>query len=455
MKTGGKGMGFFTLGVVGLVAWSIQSPWGWAADDSWEPVNQRKIVLFKHSCKLDTEGREDLIHEAGGEPVMELRLINGMLGRISSEAAARLQGHPQIEEVIDDGLVRPIVPLPGAKKLFRPMKLDEDSEIDWGVARIEAPEAWKISQGQGAAVCIIDSGIDRGHPDLAGVYQGGMDFTGSGDLEDELGHGTHVSGIIAARVNGRGVAGVAPRARLFHAKVFSAEGGAPDSAVISGIEYCMGTGARVINMSLGSPDDNEALYQAVRQAARAGIILVAASGNDGKDEMDYPAAYDEVIAVGASDGYDSVADFSNTGEGLDLIAPGAEIFSTVPGGGYERYSGTSMSAPMVSAVAALILNVNPSLAAGQVRRILLESAENLGYDAGAQGAGLVNARAAMEAASSGFSLVSQSRSTPVLSGMRTWAAALSGIVGDATPINAGIEKPALRSMALGFRLFGN
>ena len=177
---------------------------------------------------------------------------------------------------------------------------------------------------------------------------------------DDNGHGTHVAGIIAGQGKDGGVFGVAPQVTIIPVKVLNADGSGNLSDVVSGIYWAMTHGARVINMSLGAPTSAAALEQAVHKAYQAGVVIVAASGNDGENAsrsggastVDYPGAYPWVIAVAASDRSDHIAPFSSFGPAVDITAPGDGILSTVPNG-YEKMSGTSMASPHIAGVAAL------------------------------------------------------------------------------------------------------
>lgn len=230
--------------------------------------------------------------------------------------------------------------------------------IDWGVKMIQAPPAWKETKGEGVKVAILDTGVDYRHPDLAPNIKQGMNFTSpdSQNFMDGNGHGTHVAGIIAGCDNGMGVVGVAPMAELYPIKVLGDDGAGSFQTIVKGIEYAIQLGVDIISMSLGSEvDPGPQLHQAIQKAHRAGIVIVAASGNE-SSRCDWPARYDEVIAVGAIDRRKHKAYFSNTGPELDVTAPGVNILSTYLNGTYARLSGTSMATPVVSGAIALILS---------------------------------------------------------------------------------------------------
>ncbi len=233
--------------------------------------------------------------------------------------------------------------------------------IHWNIRRLKAPQAWAKTQGSGVLVAIIDTGVDCAHPDLKCNLADGANMTNSSTPPiDDNGHGTHVAGIIAGQGKDGGVFGVAPQVTIIPVKVLNADGSGNLSDVVSGIYWAMTHGARVINMSLGAPTSAAALEQAVHKAYQAGVVIVAASGNDGENAsrsggastVDYPGAYPWVIAVAASDRSDHIAPFSSFGPAVDITAPGDGILSTVPNG-YEKMSGTSMASPHIAGVAAL------------------------------------------------------------------------------------------------------
>jgi subtilisin len=233
-----------------------------------------------------------------------------------------------------------------------------DAEVPWGVARVNAPAAWSRGQGQGVRVAVIDTGVDCTHPDLQCDFASGMNILAPGtDPMDDNEHGTHVSGTIAARQDGKGVVGVAPKATIIPVKVLDKDGAGSLSDIVKGINWATKAGVDVINMSLGGDTGSPALQRAVNKALAAGVVIVAAAGNSGPgpDTVGFPGGYPGVIAVAASDNTDAVAKFSSRGAAVAVIAPGVDINSTIPGGGYAKFSGTSMASPHVAGLAALAI----------------------------------------------------------------------------------------------------
>lgn len=305
----------------------------------------------------------------------------------------------------------------------------------WNLRQIEAPAAWKVVTGTAKLIiAVVDSGLQLDHPDLIaqrwinvaeipGNYadddgNGKVDdvngwhfyhnYTSSGympaenaDVRDDYGHGTHVAGIAAAAANnGVGITGLAPGARVMPIKVLDQYGNGWYSDIALGITYAADNGARVINLSLGGTEDSQTLRAAVDYARDRGALVVAATGNTGGAVL-YPAAYDPVLAVAATDQADHVAYFSNRGPQVDIAAPGVDIYSTWPWvTGYFTKSGTSMATPHVSGLAALVWTIQPDASAAVVIRSITATAcdvEANGWDE-TTGWGRIDAGAAVQAA---------------------------------------------------------
>jgi thermitase len=234
---------------------------------------------------------------------------------------------------------------------------DPEWGLQYGLVNIRAPQGWDITTGSATVtIAIVDTGVSLSHPDLAGKIVGGYDFVNDDNVaDDDHGHGTHVAGIAAAMSNnGNGIAGVSWGARIMPVKVLNLAGGGSYADVAAGITFAVDSGAQVINLSLGGEFPSVFLQDAVDYASSRGAVVVAASGNTGTDNVLYPAAYGNVIAVSAVDNLNNRAAFSNYGPAIDLAAPGVTIYSTSPGGTYTYRSGTSMAAPFVSGLAAIL-----------------------------------------------------------------------------------------------------
>jgi len=249
-------------------------------------------------------------------------------------------------------------------------------------ADIDAPEAWDVITGStGILIAVVDTGVDYTHPDLSdGRVRTDIDrdfVNNDNAARDDQGHGTHVAGIIAAAANGSGTVGILWQASILPVKVLSAQGSGSADQVAQGIQYAADQGARVINLSLGAPLCSQTIADAVNYAFEKGVVIVAAAGNDG-GAVGYPAKHERVVAVAATDSKDRRATFSNRGPEVDVAAPGVAILSTVPNGGYESFSGTSMASPHVAGVAGLILAQTGTLTHAQVMAVLRHSADDLG-----------------------------------------------------------------------------
>jgi major intracellular serine protease len=239
--------------------------------------------------------------------------------------------------------------------------------------------------GKGVVVAVIDTGCDTNHPDLKDRIIGGYNFTEEygGDIsifEDTNGHGTHVAGIIAGSINGKGIVGVAPDAKLLILKVLDQFGSGSINSLVEAIHYAVdwrgpaGERVKIISLSLGSKNPSSDLYDAVKRAVAHDISVVAASGNDGDgnietNEYRYPGAYKEVIEVGAINKLNEIAYFSNTNESVDLYAPGVKINSAYLKNGYAVLSGTSMATPHVAGAIALLIEEYEGLFRRELKEI--------------------------------------------------------------------------------------
>lgn len=339
------------------------------------------IVMFKERQDLD------LVRELGGQAKIVYRFQPAVAAVIPVKAIDALRGHLAVEYVVPDLPIELVV-----------------QTLPWGIERIGAVAVhFAGNKGTGINVAVLDTGIDKDHPDLQYVY--GYDFSGGNDAdpEDFDGHGTHVAGIIAALDNDIGVIGVAPEADLYILKIFTDGGKGSYSDAVEALEWCIGTYSdgiegneiQVISMSWGSKKQygDPGIESWINQAYDLGILLIGAAGNEGNvggggDNVIYPARYENVIAVAATDGTDTRALWSSTGPAIELAAPGVSIYSTYKGGGYITMSGTSMACPHVSGTAALVLasTLDPNYDLdndgvwdnNEVRKKLQDTADDLG-----------------------------------------------------------------------------
>ena len=351
---------------------------------------QHVPVIIGFKANADAE----LIKSNGGEVKYIYRYIPAIAAFIPKNALYGLERNPEVAYIEQDFKVYAIGHGHG-----KPVSSQPNQTIPWGVEKIGAPIVWNMGyMGVNVKVAILDTGIDTEHPDLHVV--GGVTFVhGTKTYNDDNGHGTHVAGIVAALNNTIGVVGVAPEASLYAVKVLNRKGIGFVSDVIAGIEWSIDNHMQIISMSFGSTSDSTSLHDECDVAYEAGIVLVAAAGNNGPDNdtITYPAKYSSVIAVGATDKDDMVASWSSRGQELELTAPGVDIYSTYKDGTYETLSGTSMACPHVTGTVALILSKNSTLTPDNIRNILQNSAVDLGASGldSAYGYGRVNATAAV------------------------------------------------------------
>lgn len=321
-------------------------------------------------------------------------------GRFSENAVEALENNPNVRYVEPNGLMWAL-----------------EQETPYGIEQVDADLAIDDGEtGEGVSVAIIDTGIDAQHETLeANLGEGyatedaacttdcgGGPFGGGNDIDDCLeewdddnDHGTHVAGTAGAADDGVGVLGVAPDATLHAVKVLQCDGGGTYDDIAAGIQWSADRGHDVQNMSLGG-DESEVVADAVAYADEQGVVMVAAAGNDGPctDCVGYPAAYDEVIAVSATDEDDGLADFSSTGPEVDLAAPGVDVLSAIPRDDYDEFSGTSMSSPHVAGAAATLIAAGSDPA--DVRGELIAAVDDVGLDDNEQGAGRLNVADALD-----------------------------------------------------------
>lgn len=248
--------------------------------------------------------------------------------------------------------------------------------FQYALAKLRLPEAQAISTGEKVRVAVIDSGIDAGHPELAGSIEATFDALDS--KEAAHAHGTSIAGVIAAHGT---LKGAAPAAKLLAIRAFGeAKSGASSTTfvVLKGLDYAAANGAQIINMSFAGPRDR-LVERGLAAAAARNIVLVAAVGNAGpKSAPLFPGADSHVIGVTATDAADQIFAKANQGAYVAVAAPGVDILAPLPGGKYGVSSGTSLSTAYVSGLAALMLSRNPALTADEVRQALVQSARDLG-----------------------------------------------------------------------------
>ncbi|MGH7594430.1 MAG: S8 family serine peptidase [Gemmatimonadales bacterium] len=308
-------------------------------------------------------------------------IASALFATIADSDVARVLADSNVGIIVPDQLGQPA----GAASVPRAAVAET---TPWGVADVAAPKAWSAGvTGAGIKVGIIDGGIDYTNPDLNVV--GGYDLTTSSGAPSAYtdniascgGHGTHVAGTVGAKLDGQGVVGVAPGVSLYALKVFQDMSGsclAWESNQIAALNWAATNGIRVVNISIGNSSYNPIYQNAITSAIAAGVTVVASAGNNSGGAVVYPGAYAGVIAVGALDQGNTPASYESVGPQMWIAAPGTNILSTLPGGTTGFKSGTSMAAPHVVGVAALLLQANPTWTPAQVQAAIKASAIDLG-----------------------------------------------------------------------------
>ncbi len=346
------------------------------------PTAEAQIAQQYNLVQLDGEANQLLQARVQRYRIPDGRTVAAVLAQIQGDARILLAQPNYLYRTLSDGRSSPL------------------AKLQYAVASLRIVEAHSLSRGERVRVAVIDTGMDHRHPDLAGSIAASFDAVKDGPSTFGE-HGTAVAGIISARLM---ILGVAPRANLLAVRAFRPEGSAAglttSKILLRALDWAAANGARIFNLSFTGPQD-EAVRRSIVAVQRRGSILVAAAGNGGaRAPVAYPAGYPDVIAVTATDASDRLYDKANQGGYIALAAPGVDILTLAPDGGYRMQSGTSFAAPHVSGVVALMMHLNPGLEAQAVRALLARATLDLGAPGlDAQfGAGRVDAKAAVEAA---------------------------------------------------------
>jgi subtilisin family serine protease len=367
------------------------------------PAEDPNSLLVTFESDVPSSQAEQIVEQTGadaqpisGTDTVEVTAPEPAL----AEVAAELTAEPEVE-VVEPNRVR------SASRV--PNDTSYPSQQPY-LTRIGAPTAWDVANtGAATVVAVLDTGVDRDHPDLAPNLVAGRDIVNADtDPTDDNGHGTAVAGVVgAATGNGAGIAGVAWNAKVMPVKVLGADGTGFDADIASGITWATDNGADIINLSLGGPGSSTVLEQAVDYALAQDVLVVAAAGNEASDEPSFPAAIPGVVAVTATDAQGRFAWFSNHGPWVTLAAPGINVVTTTsapgPAMATGQRTGTSFSSPIVAGVAALLRERHPGWAWDKVAYELVRTARDAG-PAGvddAYGFGLVDAAAALDVGSHG------------------------------------------------------
>ncbi|WP_159461966.1 S8 family peptidase [Salirhabdus sp. Marseille-P4669] len=323
------------------------------------PKNQY-LIIFKN------EINEELIKSLKGEIINRIDSISMVTAKMSQDGIEKLKIHPDIVSIEEDQVVKV-----------------KEEVTDWGIGQVNALMPWNSNySGRGVKIAILDTGIDFKHEDL--VVRDGVSFVDyTNSYMDDNGHGTHVAGIISAQHNSLGIRGVAPKSDIYAVKVLDSNGHGYLSDLIMGLNWALNNDMDIINLSIGIQDESSVLERMVQTGYDDGVIIVAASGNDGssnetQDNVDIPARYPGTIAVAAVNENNVRPNFSSTGNAVEIAAPGVKILSTYLNNKYAVMDGTSMASAYATATIALMKEAYPNLKANEIRTILQNEAVDLG-----------------------------------------------------------------------------
>lgn len=377
-------MGLLLLLAFGLMP-LIQRPAQAATLDD-QIIADEILVTFNDGYRVSAngaffEGSKALKNGLGIGPLVSTQMLDGAGQVAMLKLPAGANGDAKIAQLLKNPAVRY-----AEYNAVREILVDPNDEYyseQWGLPKIGANGAWDMTQGNSLVIAIIDTGVSPTHPDLAGhVLPGYNALQNNNNSQDDQGHGTAMAGIAAAITNnGQGVAGVCWNCQILPVKVLNSRGQGTSADIVEGMYWAADNGARIISMSLGGPRGTQAEQDAVNYIYSKNIPLFASAGNSGDEGNPrmYPAAFDHVIAVGATSIDDRIASFSSYGDYVDIAAPGVDIVTTGwdRGDGYEIGSGTSPACPFVAATAALALSVWPELSVDQIEKLITGSAVDI------------------------------------------------------------------------------
>jgi len=404
---------------------------------SFEVIEGQELMLFNktsNSSGFKTSANQRALHFGGAKSIKFVTNRIAVAGLSNSGSSIKLVGEDSLKSACNKIANSEI-----GCEINHVLKLSATpNDSSWsslsGLRKISSEAAWNSSTGsRSIKVAVIDTGVDYNHPDLienialntAEVPNNGIDDDNNGYIDDyygfnfnegnsnsddDNGHGTHVAGTIGAVGNNAlGVVGVNWQVGIIPVKVLSAQGSGTLSSVIAGVNYAVARGAHVLNLSLGGGGFSQSFYSAIQNANNAGALLIAAAGNESNNNdtlPSYPANYNlpNVISVAATSSNDSLASFSNYGASVHIAAPGVNILSTLPGGTYGAYSGTSMATPHVAGAAALLKAFSPGSSMLQIKSALLNNGDIIGSLSGKVATSArMNVAAAMSALGGGSS----------------------------------------------------
>lgn len=357
---------------VGISAVSVNSPLlQKKLEEKKSPLSEDTLII-KYEKPLTISEHKRL----GGTLVRQVSGLNYAVVRVKDKKNLHniISKYQQLEKVVS---VTPSV-------LYQQLGFkDPKAGEQYHLTQLQIEKAQKLAGKNKVKVAVIDTGIDKNHPDLRGKIIASKNTVNpiSPGVPDF--HGTHVAGIIAAKKdNGIGGYGVHPDADIISIDVFDRGWGVSDYSIAEGILEAVRSGAKVINMSLGGPMPSPVIEEAVKHALAKNVVVIAAAGNSASDWTNYPAGYEGVISVGSVNKYKKLSSYSSYGPSIDIVAPGEDVYSTIYEpeklSSFRKMSGTSMASPVAAGVAALLLSKNPNLTPAQVEYILEHTAEDLG-----------------------------------------------------------------------------
>ncbi|KAL3809805.1 hypothetical protein ACHAXA_010388 [Cyclostephanos tholiformis] len=371
--------------------------------------NSRVFIKFAHDKR---ESVAQALRATGGAFHYGIDTLNTFVVSLPTKMLDSLTDIPGIDLIEEDPIryLGPIVTATNDNELFHRRRATHGQTVPYGIDMVEARDVWDVNRdgvvdegaptGSNKKICIIDTGLKVSHEDLQGISVTGYNVDVALPWnQDSNGHGTHVAGTIAAMNNHLGVVGVTPGTVSLHiSRACDDEGTCYSSDVVDAATQCANAGANIISMSLGGGIPSQTESNFFDNLTAQGILSIAAAGNTGDDQAEYPAAYPSVVSVGAIDSKKVVAYFSTRNSHVDVVAPGVDILSTVYDSYYGSWSGTSMACPHVAAVAALVWSAKPSATNEEVLTAITTTAEDLGFPGRDDfyGHGLVRAKKAID-----------------------------------------------------------
>ncbi len=323
------------------------------------------IIKWRNDYHLDMLEQVSILDWLPSQGIMRVKLNDSIN---VNEWINQWKDNPEIE-YIQPNIVYNISDIPN----------DKYYQDQYYLQQIKAEKAWEEVSSKEIIIAVLDTGIDISHPDLQGKLIDGVNILNKNNLPiDDNGHGTNVAGIVAAISNNSvGISGITRNTKIMPVKVLDKDGKSDSFYVGQGIRYAVDNGADIILLASGETVYTPFMTEAVDYAEENGVLIVAATGNKGT-ELDYPSALPNVLSVGAVDRNDNYLEYSNYGQQLDVVAPGEGIFTTNLGGGYTSNSGTSMAAPQVAGLAAILYQKYPDLRPGEIADIIRFSADDVG-----------------------------------------------------------------------------